>query len=209
MDAIAASARRPLPALLAAALLASCGGLENPDLSTGALEGRIVPSYPGGRVYLFGRPDLACPLAADGSFYLVVPVGPAVLVALDGADRAGLVSAIVRGAEVTRVGSVAPDGPIATPGNDALLALPPAGWIEVAATSSAGVPILDASFTLDGTDQREIAPSTSTRAILGPLPAGTFDLRVRAPGFAEAKERIEVLAGQRVVHEVTLAPAAR
>jgi len=64
-----------------------------------------------------------------------------------------------------------------------------------------------ARFTLAGTDQRQVAPSTSARALLGPLPAGSFDLVVSAPGYAEAKERVEILAGQVVVREVTLAPA--
>jgi hypothetical protein len=192
---------------LAAALLASCGGLENPDLSQGAVAGRVEPAFPGGRIYLFGRPDLSTPLGADGSFYLVVPAGRAVLVAFDGVDRAALVGVDVRGADVTWVGSLSETGPIATP--DSTLSLPPAGWVQVVARSSAGSPLLEARFTIAGTDQREVAPATSAQALLGPLPAGAFDLVVKAPGYAEVREKIEVLAGQVLVHEVTLVPGLR
>jgi len=202
------TARAPLRgALLAAALLlAGCGGLENPDLSSGAVAGRIAPAFPGGKVYLFGRPDLAAPLAADGSFYLTAPAGPAVLVALDGGAGAGLIGLVVRGGDITWLG-FDPEGGAAPVGSaDAPpVVLAPAGFLTVTARSTAGSVLQAARFTLAGTDQRDVAPDATGQAKLGPLPAGTFELRAGAPGLAEARLQVEVVAGQDVARDVTLA----
>jgi hypothetical protein len=199
-----AAARLPTAALLVGVLLAACGGLENPDLSEGAVTGRIAPFRPGGRVYLFGRPDVGTPLAADGTFYLVVPAGPAVLVALDGAGGAALLGVMVAGAEVTRLGSPPDAGPVVPGSLDTPVALPPAGFLRLTARSTVGTALGEARFTLSGTDQRDVAPAASGEALLGPLPAGTFELVVRAPGVAEARAEVEVVAGQVLSREVTL-----
>jgi len=191
-----------------AGLVASCGSLDNPDLSSGVVAGRVVPAYAGGRVYLFGAPAVGQALDADGSFRLIVPSGRATVVAFDGKDRAGLLPAEVRGADVVWVGpaaSTAAGGDATLPGS-AGPPLPLAGWIRARAGPTAGPLSTGARFTVGGTDVAGVAPAASGDADLGPLPPGAFELRVTAPGFAESRLAVTVVAGTTVVAEVVLSP---
>jgi hypothetical protein len=198
-------------------LLAACGGLETPDLSTGAVAGRVVAAAPGGRVYVLGRPDLHAALAQDGSFFVDgVPVGAIEVVAFDGASRAGRLPALVRGADVTWIGPAAAGegaNPSSTPAPGASdpangadgSGLPLAGAI-VARATSAGQPVLDARFTVERTDRIAVAPGPGGDAVLTPLPPGAFTLLVTAPGHAEARVAVEVRAGEDATVDVVLAP---
>jgi len=191
-----------------AGLLASCGSLDSPDLSTGVVAGRIDPAYAGGRVYLFGQPEVGQPLAGDGSFHLEVPSGRVTIVALDGKDRAGLLAADVPGADAVWVGPA----PAAAGGGDSSFPgspgppLPLAGFIQARAGPTTGPVSTDARFTVSGTDVAGVAPSAAGDALLGPLPPGVFELRVEAPGFAAASVAVTVVAGGTVVADVLLAP---
>lgn len=208
---------RPSPILAVALLAAACGGLEAPDLSTGAVAGRVTPAFPGGRVYVLGRPELAAPLAGDGSFYVGgVPAGPARLVALDGGERAGLLAVEVRGADVTWIGASSP-APAAPPpgpsgpsdpasGDSTGPTLPLAGFVHARALGPGGAALADARFTVAGTDLVEVAAGAAGDALLGPLPPGAFELVVRAGGHGELRAAVEVRSGETLALDVTLAP---
>jgi hypothetical protein len=197
-------------------LLAACGGLESPDLATGAVAGRVDPAFPGARAYVLGQPEVRTELDAEGAFLLApVPVGDAAVVVFDGSTRAGLRAARVRGAEVTWVGPApaplagtdgAPGEPLPLPGASG--ALPLAGTIQARATAS-GAPVAGVRFTVEGTELVAVAPGAGGDAPLGPLPPGTFELVARAEGFAEARRTIEVRAGETVAVELGLEPATR
>lgn len=209
---------RSLAALAAALSLVAtaCGGLDSPDLSTGAIAGRVAPAYPGGRAYVLGRPELAAELDADGAFLLApVPVGAAEVVVFDGDVRAGRLPAVVRGAEVAWVGpapdrrsdgSVGPAGPDGEPfppqsgAGDGLLPL--AGTIVATATAG-GAPVDGVRFDVEGTDQLGVAPGEGG-AVLGPLPPGTFEVVARAAGFAEVRRTVTVGAGETVAVQLAL-----
>jgi hypothetical protein len=216
LEVPAGLARRvPLAFLALAVLLAACGGLESPDLATGAVAGRVDPAFPGARAYVLGRPEVRSELDAAGAFLLApVPVGDVAVVVFDGSTRAGLRAARVRGAEVTWVGPA--PAPLAGADGGAQEPLPPgggsgalplAGTIQARATASGG-PVPGVRFTVEGTELVAVAPGGGGDAPLGPLPPGTFELVARAEGFAEARRTIEVRAGETVAVELGLGVAA-
>jgi hypothetical protein len=190
--------------------LAACGGLESPDLSTGAIAGRVAPVSPGGRAYVLGLPGVRAELDAEGAFFLQpVPVGAAAVVVFDGDARAGLLTAVVHGAEVTWVGPApapASDSAPQAPGS-ANSALPLAATI-LARASATGTPVPGVRFTVEGTDLAGVAPDPTGDAVLAPLPPGTFELVARADGFAEARKLVEVRSGESVTVDVTFGLAA-
>jgi hypothetical protein len=196
-----------------AVLVLACGGLENPDLSSGEIAGRLAPTYPGAHAYVLGRPDLRATLGADGSFVLrSVPVGATQVVLLDGAANAGLLAADVRGAEVAWVGPLDPapaqTGSVAPQAGSppaAASPLPLAGGIAATATAG-GVPLASARFTVEGTELLDVAPDAGGTATLAPLPPGSFTLLVRADGLATARLAVEVRAGEVAPVGVPLSP---
>jgi hypothetical protein len=203
---------RSLAVSVVAMLAAGCGGLESPDLSTGAIEGRISPAFEGGRVYVLGSPDRRADLGTDGTFRLEgVPIGPVTLVAYDGGERAGLLPVLVRGAEVTSVlpGAAQVDGPQAgspPPAADPADFLPLAGRLVVRALAGGGGEILgDARFTVEGTEWVDVAPDASGAGT--PLPPGLFQLVVRAAGYVDASLAVEVRSDEVVRYDVPLARA--
>jgi hypothetical protein len=211
LDVPAALARR-VPVAVFAILVAACGGLESPDLTTGAVAGRVDPAFPGGRAYVLGHPDVRAELDAQGAFLLSpVPVGDAAVVVYDGDARAGLRVAVVRGAEVTWIGPAASpqsaDGgaqePFPPAGESG--ALPLAGTIRARATAG-GAPVPGVRFTVEGTEHVAV-PGTAGEATLGPLPPATFELVARADGFAEARGAVTVRSGETVVVELALETA--
>jgi hypothetical protein len=214
LDIPAALARR-VPVAVFAILVAACGGLESPDLTTGAVAGRVDPAFPGGRAYVLGRPEVRAQLDAEGAFLLApVPVGDAAVVVYDGSARAGLRVAVVRGAEVTWIGpaaspqsaDVGAQEPFPPAGESG--ALPLAGTIQARATAN-GLAVPGVRFTVEGTELIAVAPGAGGDTLLAPLPPGTFELVARADGFAEARRTIELRAGETIAVELGLAIATR
>jgi hypothetical protein len=191
-----------------AALAAACGGLGNPDLTTGEVRGRIVGGTAAGYVYPVGRPELKAPLGADGSFRVRAPVGDAELVLFDGKPvavtapygRAGRLPVQVQAAEIADVGEQ--DGgqlPVAS-----------AVLTGVRAESGAGCkdPRFQAALVVGAetaaTDQDKIVTSGVPAALLTPLPPGTYQLQVSMAGFRSAVRAFVLTSPQTLSFDVTL-----
>ena len=188
---------RAILALAFTAALAACGALENPDLDTGTLSGRIVNATGSAYLYPLGSPGLVVRPAADGRYTIEeVPVETVSLVVVDGAPgswRASLVPVTVEGASQR----VAPDVDAA--------GMPPAGRVGAVARLGGGVASAVTSFTAVGTDRIDVAPATPGGvAILEPLPAGTFELHAVTGGFTGGHLPVAVLSGATTPIDVPL-----
>lgn len=188
--------RRAVVALAAFALTA-CGALESPDLETGSLTGHLAHASAAAYVYPLGRPDLRVAVGADGRYTLgEVPVETGSLVVADelaGAWLAALVPVSVAGGDVRAVQDL-----------DAV-ALPPAGRVAAVARLGGGCTSTEPRFTVEGTDQVDVAAaSAGAAALLDVLPAGPFELHARSGGFTEGSAAITVVSGATVFHEIEL-----
>jgi hypothetical protein len=175
-----------MAAAVAALLAAGCGSVENPDLGTGTVTGRISGASPGAYAYVLGAPSVHAPIASDGSFRLDrVPAGERKIVLFDGSAGAGAVDVEVEGASIANL----PD-----PGS-----LPPACAILVAAGLGGAKPT-GLSFSVDGAllraaDGTLVTSVPGPAAALFPLPAGDWTLRAGQPGYRESATAIYKLTG--------------
>ncbi len=174
------------------AALSACGGLSTPDLSRGAVAGRIDGALPGAYAYVYGAPQLRAALAADGTFEIDgVPVGSASVVLYDGWDHAEMVAVEVRGATRTWIDRTA-------------AAMPLAGSIVAAARPQGGTIGMGASYTVDGAVLAGVLASGALSVDLWPLPAGSFVVRAALPGFVAVDTPVTALAGATVTAEADL-----
>jgi len=173
-------------AVVAALLAAGCGSIDNPDLATGTVTGRLSGASSGAYAYVLGAPGVHAPIAADGSFRLDrVPKGQRKIVLFDGSVNAGMVDVEVEGATIANL----PD-----PGS-----LLPACAILVAAALGGAQPT-GLSFSVDGALLRgaDGTPTLSVpgpAALLFPLPEGSWTLRAGQPGYQGSVKVAYNLAG--------------
>jgi hypothetical protein len=196
--------------LLAAALLAGCGGIDSADnvLSTGEVTGSLqnaaVPTN--AYAYVFGHPEIRAPLKEDGTFKLErVPLGTgaAQVVIYDGGEFG------VGHAERVDV-EVKPGGK--TPLNKDALQMPLAGSIAATVVTLFNQRADDARYQVDGTefeDDSRQGPS----ATLYPIPPGDYTLHATLKGMKGSPKPVTVAAGADVPGEVDMdadeaAPAA-
>jgi hypothetical protein len=156
---------------------AGCGRLSDPDLATGQVAGRIAGAQAGAYAYVLGSPDRKAALAADGSFAIDrVAAGPQQIVLWDGAAHAELARVEVSGGDRARL----PDRVAA--------AMPLAGRIVAAVRPAGGASSAGVRFTVVGTDQRDVAGvpvGLGEGAVLGPLPAGAWQVVAVLGGFKQ------------------------
>jgi len=179
----------PKIAAAAAALLAAgCGSVENPDLATGTVTGRLSGASAGAYAYVLGTPAVHAPIATDGSFRLDgVPAGSRTIVVFDGGDGAKAVEAKVEGASITDLPA---EGP-----------LPLACAILVAAGLGGAKPT-GLAFSVGGTllraaDRTQVLSVPGPAAVLFPIPEGYWDWTLRAgqPGYQESMRVVSNLWG--------------
>jgi hypothetical protein len=186
-------------ALLVAALLAGCGGIDSADgvLSTGQVAGQLLNAKPGAYVYPLGAPERKALVNADGSFQIDrVPLGTgqAQLVVYDGGaigvGRAELVPVAVQPAKRTR----APD-------KDATQ-MPVAGSIAVAVNCTGNQKADKAKYTVDGTEFED--HGGGDRVTLFPFPPGTYTVRASLPGLKGSPKQVLVAANATAVGEIDM-----
>jgi hypothetical protein len=163
---------------LAALLAAACGGIDQPDLGTGQISGKLSNAQAGAYVYAFGAPQTKALVAADGSYTLKdVPLGTTQVVAYDGQSRAELVPVEVRPASATRLDHDASQMPLAR----TLTAVPRCSGNQ----SRQG-----ARYTVQGTEFQDLAEGEVAR--LYPLPPGSFTLVTKLAGFKDSTVQVDV-----------------
>ena len=180
------SSRNPgapvLAALSAVLLLAACGGLESPDLSTGQVSGRLVGAKPGAFAYALGKANTKAELDADG-FYTIrgVPVtatGTASIVLFDGANRADIVGAPVKAAMKTRADDAEAN------------ALRQARSVSVTARCAYDIKTDGVTYEVEGVALRDEARGSG--GTLFPIPQGSFTVRARASGMKPKEIPVDV-----------------
>jgi hypothetical protein len=166
-------------------LLGACGGLENPDLTVGAVSGHVGnAAASGGYVYVLNAPSQKAAIAADGSYTVGgVPVGSQQLVVV-------AASGGVARAELAPV-DVSPGMLSQAPDRDAA-SMAPAGRIVVAARPDGYSRGSSARYTVNGTIHQNVPGSA---AVLGDLPAGTWTLTTTLRGFHTRTNQVTVSAG--------------
>jgi hypothetical protein len=187
--------------LLSGLALTACDGLDNPDLATGSVTGRILNASSAAYVYPLGRPDLRVSNSSgSGTWQFTierVPVETEELVVVDtaGVARAQLVRAEVEGGEVRQVRDDV----------DAA-AMRPAGRVAAAARLQGGCGAIAVSprFTVGGTDQAGVPANSTGGAELELLPEGRFDLLAEMVGFRKGRTTVDVVAGATTPKTVVL-----
>jgi len=183
------SSRNPsapgIVALSAALLLAACGGLESPDLSTGQVSGKLVGAKPGAFAYALGRPKTKAELDADGSYTIrgvpVTATGTAPIVLFDGDKRADIVGAPVKAAMKTRADD--------TDAN----ALRQARSVTVTARCASDIKTDGVTYEVEGVALRDEAKGSG--GTLFPVPQGSFTVRARASGMRTKEIPVDVSSG--------------
>jgi hypothetical protein len=183
------SSRNPsapgIAALSAALLLAACGGLNSPDLATGQVSGRLAGAQPGAFAYALGAPQTKVEIAADGSYTIngvpVTATGTAPIVLFDGATKADIVAAPVKGASKTRADDT----------DASALAL--ARKVTVTAACSGSVSPDNVTYEVEGVALRDDPKGSS--GTLFPLPPGKFKVRAHAKGMLDAEKDVDVSNG--------------
>jgi hypothetical protein len=184
---------RPHPHRLALAALlpvvAACGGLDAPDLSTGEVSGRLANAQPGAYAYVLGAPATKTAVV-NGAFRLEgIPVGNAQIVVYDGASKAEALAVEVKAASRVGLARDAADMPLA-------------GSVVPVPRCSGGASTEGAHFSVEGTDLQNVQLEPGQP--LYPLPAGEYSLRGAQPGFLVAAKPVKVEAGASVTEEVEL-----
>jgi hypothetical protein len=153
--------------------LAGCGGLSNPDFTTGEVTGRVTGAVQTGAfAYVLGSPETRVPIAADGSYTLHgVPVGDgtARIVLYDGGTHADTHDVQVKPA----ARSYAADRDVGT------LAL--ARTVFVAARCMGGISGAKTTYGVEGAALG--GDAIGDTAILYPLPPGKFRIYAALPGL--------------------------
>jgi hypothetical protein len=195
------STKTILGLVLAAALMAGCGGLDSPDLETGQVSGRLTGDFKKGAAfaYAFGAPETKVPIADDGSYTLNrvpvasngnVPSGKTQVVIFDGDKRADFHVADVKPASRTQ----ADDRDAGT--------LAVARSVVTAARCSGGASAAQTVYTVLGAALKDDAKGDV--ATLFPLPPGVFKVRARLAGFKDKVEDVDVTSPADVQLELQL-----
>lgn len=183
------------------ALTGGCGGLETPELGSGALTGRILGAAAGAYVYPLGRPDMKVAVAAGGDYSIAgVPAGAQSLVLWDGVDRAELVPVQV----VANGNTPVADRFGANASVVEAQRMPLAGSVLAAVAPEGGAIAWLPAYSVQATDLSDKQPLTGGITTVYPLPAGTFTLAAALPGFVTAGGTVAVLSGATATVQVPL-----
>jgi hypothetical protein len=175
-------------------LLLACGGIVDPDLTTGEVTGALTNAQPGAYAYALGAPSTKAPVV-NGTFRLQhVPVGTVQVVLYDGGPpgvgKAEALEVQVKGA--SRVAAAARDA------SD----MPLAGSIVPVPRCGGGGSGTGVHFTVDGTDLEDVVLDAGTA--LYPLAAGQYKLHGSLAGYVSASQDVKVEPGAEAPEELEL-----
>lgn len=167
-------------------LLVACGGIVDPDLTTGEVTGTLTNAQPLAYAYVLGAPATKAAVV-NGAFRLQhVPVGNVQVVVYDGVSKAEALQVQVKPASRVALSRDAADMPLA----GSIVPVPRCGG------GGSGVGV---HFTVEGTDIQDVDAGK-----LYPLPAGQYSLRGTLAGYVTAVKVVTVEAGADVPEELAL-----
>ncbi|HEX7623985.1 MAG TPA: hypothetical protein VF400_10480, partial [Anaeromyxobacteraceae bacterium] len=170
-------------------LLLACGGIVDPDLTTGEVSGALTNAQPGAYAYVLGAPATKAPVV-NGAFRLQhAPVGNVQVVIYDGASKAEALAVQVKPASRAALSRDAADMPLA----GSIVPVPRCGG------GGSGVGV---HFTVEGTDLQDVVLDAGKP--LYPLPAGQYSLRGTLAGYVSAAKDVKVEAGAEAPEELAL-----
>lgn len=174
--------------------MAGCGGFENAPLERGMVRGRILGAESGvARVSVLGQSELSTGVQPDGRFELTeVPATSLELFVVASRTHAVRVPVVAQGARITDVGDIraSPGAFITVHVVDTQGQVPPGAEVEIDAT---------------GLDEHAV-DATSGQVRVGPLPAGCYELTVKAEERESVKLEVCVQQGEEAMRSVTLPP---
>lgn len=167
--------RRTLTGLLAALLLAGCGGLENVPLTLGTIRGALMGADEKASVSVLGSPELAAkPALTTGEFEIAnVPQGDVELLAIVNANSALRMAVTVRGGSIADLGQ---------------LQARPSGELEVEARAPSGQSLARGTAAIVGTALSR--PLNLVGEAEFRLAAGCYVARVEVPGLGSAEKEL-------------------
>lgn len=180
--------------MLLALGLGACGSLDNAPFRSGTVYGRLTEFDPAvALISLVGAPSLRGTLEADGRFTLEdVPAGPAELFIVASEQKAARVALTVQGGQSVEVADVAPQ---------------PASTLFLKVQARGNLRVAQAVASVEGTPFESLLLDNEGVRRLGPLPDGCYEVRVSAPGFADAAGQGCVGHGEQTVLRLELTPA--
>lgn len=179
---------------LLGAVLAACGGFNNVPLESGTVRGRLVGAEADvATVNVLGQPELRAGVDADGRFELKnVPATTVELFAVASRTRAARWKVVAQGARITDVGDIQPA---------------PGAFITVRVSDGNGGVPSRTEVEVDGTVLEAIKVDVTTGEVrVGPLPAGCYELEVKADDVEDHEEDVCVSEGEELVRDITLRP---
>ena len=172
--------------------LAGCGGFNNGPLASGTVRGRIVGAEADVAVVsVLGQPELRVGVDPDGRFELAgVPATAVELFVVASRTRAARSKVVAQGARITDVGDIQPV---------------PGAFITVRVSDGNGGVPSRAEVEVDGTVLDDIKVDVTRGEVrVGPLPAGCYELEVKADDVEDVEEDICVREGEELVRSITL-----
>ncbi|QSQ27945.1 carboxypeptidase regulatory-like domain-containing protein [Pyxidicoccus parkwayensis] len=172
--------------------LAACGGFNNVPLESGTVRGRIVGAEADvAMVSVLGQPELRAGVDPEGRFELAnVPATTVELFVVASRTRAARSKVVAQGARVTDVGDIQPG---------------PGAFITVRVSDGQGGVPSRAEVEVDGTVLDDIkVDATSGEVRVGPLPAGCYELEVKADDVKDVKEDVCVREGEELVRDIVM-----
>ncbi|NBD11775.1 peptidase associated/transthyretin-like domain-containing protein [Corallococcus silvisoli] len=172
--------------------LAGCGGFDNGPLRTGTVRGRVLGAESGvARVSVLGRSDLRVSVDSDGRFELDgVPATSLELFVIATKTRAARKPVVAQGARVTDVGDIQSG---------------PGAFLTLRVTDERGAIPSGVEVELKGTGGDKVKVDAGNgEARLGPLPAGCYELEVKADHLEDLEEEVCVREGEEQVRDITL-----
>jgi hypothetical protein len=167
--------------LLAASVLAGCGGIDSPDLGKGQVTGRLTGVAPGASafVYALGHPETKVPVGSDGTYSIAgVPVDTTQVVVFDGNHGIDVVPVQIKGA--SRSSAADRDTRDLKVASEILAAAQPAGGVSPA----------NAQYEVEGVALAQEA--RGDHATLFPIPPGKFKVRAVADGLRDIPVDVDV-----------------
>lgn len=172
-----------ITAALLALAVGGCGNLENAPFRVGTVRGQLTEYDPAvALVSVVGQPGALASVDEQGRFALEgVPAGPAELFVVATRDKAARLPVTVQGGQSVDVMAVSPEA---------------AGFVDLEVKATRGQRVSGGRVTVVGIPLQQLALDGQGLLMVGPLPAGCYQVTVSATGFPEEGREACVRTGE-------------